>query len=260
MEITNITNPKEQKDSLLEHIQANMLGNKNLSIRGLAEMLGVHHSSLFRGGDFKSSKLAEILTKQGFRAGDLIENGFNAQATWLVIEYFAYESKAKAEKAKQIARTFGSVGIYTVFEEITKPQHLPAKREVIALPQERRADIWEKLYNLNEKQPDDRTTLVLKNQGMNLLEAGAEAEEAITNQPQLLSVTEICEMEGIDIPNGKDSPLGRKVANAYRTEFGEEPLQCEKQLKNGHRAQPKIYPMDFYDRVVEIAKDYILSS
>jgi len=263
MDIIAQNNPKEQKQSLLEHIKANLLENKNLSLRGLAEMCGVSKTSIIESGHFRSKKLAELLESYGFQAGHIIENGFDAQATWLIIEYFAYESKAKAIRAKQLARTFGSVGIYTVFEELKKPQELPAEsepqRKVIPLPQERRADIWEKLYKLNEVQPDDRTTLVLKNQGINLLEAGAEAESAITNQPQFLSVTEICEMGGIKVPKGKDNHLGRKVAKAYRQEWGEEPPHCEKQLDNGHRAQPKIYPMSFYDRVVEIAKDYLLA-
>ena len=110
---------KTQSD-LLAFLKENLSDGKNLSIRGVAMLCGVRHTSLIRDGAFNSEKLAQILTDSGFEAGALVKNGFNAKATWLVIEYYAYESKAKAEGAKQIARTFGQLGIQLTFDKLTE--------------------------------------------------------------------------------------------------------------------------------------------
>ena len=48
----------------------------------------------------------------------MIENGFCAKSFWLTLEYYAYESKAKAAGAKQLARTFGQIGVMTAFEKL----------------------------------------------------------------------------------------------------------------------------------------------
>lgn len=115
----NIIHSKEQ---LLEFIRSEIVKGKNLSIRGVARCCDVDHKSIINSGDFKSTKLSQMLTGQGFYAGDLVENGFPPQAVWLCIEYFAYESKAEAKLAKQLARTFGSIGIRETFDQLTKQQ------------------------------------------------------------------------------------------------------------------------------------------
>jgi hypothetical protein len=56
----------------------------------------------------------------GFQASHLLESGFCAQSAWLVIEYFAYESKANAEGAKRLARLFGSIGVQSCFDAASK--------------------------------------------------------------------------------------------------------------------------------------------
>lgn len=101
--------------------------NGNLSIRGVARCCGVDDKAIINGADFKSNKLGQILTYQGFQAADLSEDGFPPQAVWLCIEYFAYDSKAKASMAKQLARTFGSIGIKTTLEKLTQTQPEPKR-------------------------------------------------------------------------------------------------------------------------------------
>lgn len=98
-------------DTFQSFLSVNKTEGGNLSIRGLAALCGVDDRAILRGADFNSDKLAEKLTEYGFEGADLLESGFNAESAWLVIEYFAYESKAKAEGAKMIARVFGSYGI-----------------------------------------------------------------------------------------------------------------------------------------------------
>lgn len=84
-------------------------------------MAGVADTSIIRGAAFKSQKLAETLAKHGYEAAALIEQGFDYQATWLVLEYFAYESKVKPEMAITMCRTFGSLGLKRAFDEATNP-------------------------------------------------------------------------------------------------------------------------------------------
>jgi phage antirepressor YoqD-like protein len=110
---------KTQSD-LLAFLKDNLSDGKNLSIRGLARLCDVDDKAILNGADFKSDKLGQTLIAHGFQAADLSKEGFDAKATWLVIEYFAYESKAKAEGAKQIARTFGQLGIQLTFDNLTE--------------------------------------------------------------------------------------------------------------------------------------------
>lgn len=131
----NLTRFDEQKQSILSHIKANLLGSGNLSIRGLAFLCQVSPQSIINGSHFKSGKLAEIFVSQGIESAHLIENGFDAKATWLVIEYFAYHSKAKAEGAKKLARTFGSYGIHEIFKKLNEKEEpkrqLPPVRDAV---------------------------------------------------------------------------------------------------------------------------------
>ena len=82
--------------------------NGNLSIRGVARCCDVPDTSIIRGAALANKQLLETYTEHGFEAAALVENGFPPQAVWLAIEYFAYESKAAAPMAKQLARTFGA--------------------------------------------------------------------------------------------------------------------------------------------------------
>lgn len=108
------------RESFLSFIADQKMSNGNLSIRGVARCCDVDHKAIITGGDFRSQKLGQTLTGQGFQAADLAANGFPPQAVWLCIEYFAYESKAKAPLAKQLARTFGSIGIVAALASSTE--------------------------------------------------------------------------------------------------------------------------------------------
>lgn len=108
------------QETLLQFLKSELTSESNLSIRGLAKLCGIRDTSLIRGAAFNSVKLGQTLTEHGFECAALIKNGFNAQAAWLVIEYYAYESKAEAKGAKQIARTFGSIGLQLTFEKLNE--------------------------------------------------------------------------------------------------------------------------------------------
>jgi hypothetical protein len=114
-----------EKD-FLAFIADEAMDNGNLSIRGVARCCTVAHTSIIRDGAFKSEKLGKVLVAQGFKAGALLKDGFPPQAVWLCIEYFAYESNAKAPMAKQLARTFGAIGIMATLGHLTEPRQQEA--------------------------------------------------------------------------------------------------------------------------------------
>lgn len=122
------SNSINSQSDFIRYIQDNSIGGRNLSIRGLAGLCGVSHTFLREGGVFTSEKLAQKLAGAGFQGVALLENGFCAQAAWLVIEYFAYESKAKAEGAKRLARLFGSIGVQTCFDMVSSQPVQPQRR------------------------------------------------------------------------------------------------------------------------------------
>lgn len=121
-----------ETENLLAFIREYLEVNGNLSIRGVAGMCGVSHTSIIRGGAFKSAKLAQRLEPQGFEAGALSVNGFPPVAVWLTIKYFAKESKAAAPWAEAVLDTFGAYGIKKAFKLAAKveQQQLP-KRDAI---------------------------------------------------------------------------------------------------------------------------------
>ena len=111
----------QTQSDFLTFIKDEAMTNGNLSIRGVARCCDVPHTSLIRGGALKSNKLGETLSSKGFHAGALTENGFPPQAVWLCSEYFAYVSQAEAPMAKQLARTFGAIGVLETLKQLTKP-------------------------------------------------------------------------------------------------------------------------------------------
>lgn len=130
--MTKLIVPVTTASDLLSYIKQDADTRGNLSIRGVARMATVNDTAIIRGAEFTSQKLAEKLTAHGFESAELSSNGFPPQAVILVLEYFAYESKAKAEGAKQLMRTFGTIGLMSVLNQL-KPSE-PVK-EVKVLPQ-----------------------------------------------------------------------------------------------------------------------------
>ena len=119
-------------EALLSLIKGEAMPNGNLSIRGVARMADVQHTSIIRDGAFNTQKLAEMLTQQGFDAVALLSDGFPPLAVILTLEYFAYESKAKAPGAKALMRLFGAYGLKTVLEGLkeqpaSEVKYLPSR-------------------------------------------------------------------------------------------------------------------------------------
>lgn len=121
----------QTQSDFLTFIKDEAMPNGNLSIRGVARCCDVPHTSLIRGGALKSNKLSETLSSKGFHAGALTENGFPPQAVWLCIEYFAYESQAEAPMAKQLARTFGAIGVMSTLSQLAGIPAMPEPQPIV---------------------------------------------------------------------------------------------------------------------------------
>ena len=126
------------EQTFAEYLKANIQNGTNLSVRGTAKMAGVDHAAMVRSfnlsGDKKPSKLAKSLMEQGFDGGDFIgfsTNGIPPKAVILILEYYAYDAGARCkEQAKQLVRTFGTIGIMSLIEEVTKPKPEPVVEPV----------------------------------------------------------------------------------------------------------------------------------
>lgn len=106
---------------------------------------------------------------------------------------------------------------------------------------------------LAEQMQDDRVKVKLMASIVNELAPVDEPQAA-----KLYSVTEVLERHGFKIPDGKDSAIGRKVAAAWRAAKECEPQVCEKAVGTGHHtAKIKVYPEEFFERIVTIAQEYL---
>lgn len=208
------------QQALSDLIQDNLV-NGRLSIRAVARLLEVDDTALIRGADFTSQKLAQVLTSQGFEAADLVKTGFCAKSFWLTLEYFAYESKAKASGAKQLARTFGQLGVMTAFEKLeVKPEPI-----VTPLPF-RDATIY-----LETAQGIERVTnpIIKAMLEQRLMEDLGVTKSLPGNQDNdLVICTALARELGFDLKPGQDSQLGKWVAKYHepkgKTQHGRYPV------------------------------------
>jgi hypothetical protein len=196
------------QQSLSEVIQENLV-NGRLSIRAVERLLGISNNALIKGAEFVAQKLAQKLTEQGFEAVELLENGFCAKSFWLTLEYFAYDSKAKAAGAKRLARTFGQLGVMTAFDK------LEAKPEPIArqLPPVR--DYIEHLEAA--KEIDNLTDPILRS----LLKQacyehlGATNALPVSDEDDLVLAAVLARDLGYKLEKGQDSQLGKWVVKHH---------------------------------------------
>ncbi|EKU99749.1 hypothetical protein Lepto7375DRAFT_1817 [Leptolyngbya sp. PCC 7375] len=176
----------------------------NLSIVGVAALCGVSDTSIIRGSAFGSKRIAEKLESKGFEASALVEEGFNSVATWLTIEYFAYDSEAKAVFAKAIARTFGAFGVKSAFDEV-----LGTRQNVAQLPVRsiREIDEFATVVGKRFGRHVEESCLILNLRrhypDMEVPEIPAEQRSSLPSPEAFLRPTEIAEKLGILFKTGR---------------------------------------------------------
>lgn len=128
------SNSINSQSDFISYIKANSIGGRNLSISGLVKLCEVDDKVILNGANFNSPFLAEKLSMAGFDGVDFAVTGFSGQSACLVIEYFAYESKVKAEGAKRLARLFGTFGLQACFDAAHKPEPIASEIPVASSP------------------------------------------------------------------------------------------------------------------------------
>lgn len=158
---------------------------------------------------------------------------------------------AGTEKGREVRRYF--IRCEQTLKELLRSQSEP--RQIEPLKRETQAQLLLALADSVKRKPNDRAEITLQAHLTNLIEAAQQSDPV----PQLLSVTEVCEMHGIYLPKGKDSVVGRKVAAEWRSVHDQQdPPICAKHVGSGHRtADIKVYPTDFFERIIAIAEEYL---
>lgn len=200
------------KDDFLAFIQDQKLPNGNLSIRGVARCCDVSPQAIIEGADFKSKKLAKSLVDSGFQAAHLAENGFPPQAVWLTIEYFAFDSKAKAPMAKAIARTFGSIGVIGVLadepcKEVSQGEFLMMAGKAL-FEMEQRQKLLEDKLALEAQRTTDLEDVVRSHDG--------ELDRLFKPDGNYYSIRGYASLKGFNLSLKEANLFGRKAAKLSR--------------------------------------------
>lgn len=88
------------------------------SVRAVARLAGVHHSSVQElierlGGGLTTSNSLKAFTGKDFTGGQPIPDLLVAA----IIEYYAFESKADSDHARKVYRAFATVGFRTYMQQ-----------------------------------------------------------------------------------------------------------------------------------------------
>jgi hypothetical protein len=94
-----------------------------VSVRALARMLGVSHTSIVRDGAIGSEKLGKSLATTGFLPGAIAEwpaKGIPDAACAVIAEHFAFDARTPTVQARQFFKLTSAAGIRTWIREKCK--------------------------------------------------------------------------------------------------------------------------------------------
>ena len=238
---------------LLAFIQSELEANKNLSMRGVARLCDVDAGGLSKAlnssVDVVPHKLAQKLSQHGFEGVDLVKTGFDAKATWLTIEYYAYESKAEAAGAKQIARTFGMLGVMTTFDKLTEQAPEPKPEPIKEYGYEFKLEVARELEKIRNGNLPDAVKQLIIDDFTNGLFAKNQLPAA---EDRWLGVVQRAEELGYKTNSSERSRLGKAIS-AYHNDTGKLERRQDKRLCNGIMVDVWCY------RVTDLLDDAIAS-
>jgi phage antirepressor YoqD-like protein len=232
MKNQEIASQIDSQSAFIQYIRNNSVGGRNLSIRGLAELCGVADTSIIRTGAFASEELFQKLTASGFKAAALLMGGFCARSAFIVIEYFAYDSKAKAIGAKHLAQLFGSVGVQTCFDMA----HQPITLAKFQLPQTYLEALKALVISEETKEQEKLLRLAAEEQKQ-LLAAQIETDRDATNHGNAVAIASNCRDVG-SFGKSLATPIGRTKMFTLLRELGfimaKSALPYQKHIDNGN--------------------------
>jgi hypothetical protein len=235
-------------------------GKAFVSIRGAARLAKISQGglsdSLKSGVQQKPTQLAEYLDGRGFdyvQQASWSDNGIPDLALAGILSYYAYEAQPRyrTEQAKLCCYAFEAIGIRSWVQNCFDWK----KSEIKALPaltQENRLRAVELGTKLLEFRHDERLLMTLQAEVKNLLVA----ESREPSEPKLMSATEWLGTIGYRPPSNKENWLGRKIAEAWRSQRKSEPTTAPKFVGTNHETQIKVYPEDFLPAIIEVTEDY----
>lgn len=202
-------------EQVKQEIQIDSEGKGKASIRAVARLVDVEHSSILRmldSGVLNPTKLAEVLVEQGFEGGVLSTwktNGIPDIAIATIAHYYAYEAgRYCTSQAKLVCKAFTAIGVRAWMQQVagwsnshtSKPSSLPPSPQDIA-------DLYE---------------LILGNGKTNLdpnLIAGVKLNAIATLHPQLASAAEMIKpVLQIPVDDQLVSPTQLAEALTHRTQ------------------------------------------
>jgi len=215
-----------------------------MSESGLARMSGVDRSSVHNllqkaAADKKVPETLKPILGKDFYL--LIGADKNAQVVpanicALVIEYYAFESKAANETARFSFRKFASKGISSWIKEITgyKEDQIPESKEILSI-------LKEVLTKVDSLEKDSKEYRNLKGRSVQVFPAldktleefAIEGESLLEENPQNYTLTEWVHLtkRGITLDNSTKHRFALLVSETYKSVTGNEPKKEHRQDK-----------------------------
>jgi len=114
-------------DQIKNEISVDATGKGKASIRAVARLMDVDHTSLLESlktaGGISPSKLVALLTEQGFDAGGILfwtENGIPDLAIAIIAKYYAYKAGQRCKKqAEMVDTAFTGIGVRSWIQQQT---------------------------------------------------------------------------------------------------------------------------------------------
>lgn len=172
------------------------------------------------------------LTASGFKLGALVMGGFCARSAWIVVKYFAFESKSPALGAKHLAQLFGSVGVQTCFDMA----HQPTAPATFQLPQTYLEALKALIVSEETKEQEKLLRLAAEEQQA-LLAAQIETDRDATAHGNAVAIASNCRDVG-SFGKSLAIPIGRGKMFTLLRELGfmmsKSSLPYQKHIDNGN--------------------------
>ena len=215
-----------------------------MSESGLARLCGVDRSSIHNllqkaAADKKVPEtLKPILGKDFYLPTDADKNAqvIPADICAVVIEYYAFESKAANDIAKFSFRKFASKGINSWIKEITgyKDGQIPESREILSILKEVLSEVSElKQISKEYKTLRGRTIVTFPALDKTLEELATEEECLPEENPQNYTLVEwiAATKKGVILDNSSKHRLALLASETFKSVTGKEPKKEHRQDK-----------------------------
>lgn len=219
-----------------------------MSISGLARLCGVSRPSLQdllqkihinEGAGKKTPEMLKVLSsKDLYLQVDADKNAqvIPADICAVIVEYYAFESKAANDTAKFSFRKFSSKGMDLWIKEITgyKENQIPESKEILSLLQQ----LFIKVDSLEKDSKEyrnlrGRSIQVFPALSKTLDDFAVEGESLPEENPQNYTITEWVNLtkKGVSLDNSSKHRLALLVSESYKSVTGSEPKKEHRQDK-----------------------------